>query len=189
MNKISFPAFEERLYLRAGDTTGILRYRRSALVSGILFSLLFAGAWFALRTDGVQVLPEPVLETVLALYAVMTCLAVMNFSRPLEAYRSILRKIGRRLAERTGTALPPEAEDEPGDRRNLLILTGFYLAVLAALMLRVLPGFVILPATVLFLLLTALLKCRAADRILEAKKACVETGTKLRELTWPDGGK
>lgn len=158
--------FEERLLALAHSERAILRYRRSTILNAVMFSLLFTGAAVALQAGQKPMGFHVALAGALAVYGLFSCSAVLNFQRALNAYRSILEKF---TGERE-THFP-----ENRDRVNMILLTVFFWCLLLAILLLPLPHKLYLADGVLifFLALSAVIKCRFADYVMEYKKRCL----------------
>ncbi len=173
MRKIEFTAQEERLLASAKSVQAWERYKRSSLATGILFTLLFAGAVFA-AGSGTEF--SGTLAGVLAIYGVMTCIRVLHLRRMLTAYGSILHKIHVRLTEITGKNAEEISASDNGLAGNMILLTAFFVLLQLALYLLSVPYklWLVSASVAFFLLLTAVIKCRYAGRIMELMELCTE---------------
>lgn len=198
MNKISFTPFEERLYTLASSTREIERYKRGAAVTACVFSFLFLLTVYSLESGNAHAAYGPLFALILSAYALMTCFSTLNFARALRTYRSILRKLASRLAERTGDDSYRKTAAETDDacapelplRKAMILLTVFFIGVLWALCVLPLASkiWAAAAAVVFFLLLSARIKWLYANLVIAYKKQCFDLGSELKEKTWPSSG-
>ncbi len=162
MKEYGLTEFEERLFVAAGTTERIRRFKRSSLISTILFSGVFAALAVCTKLNWL-------IAAVLAVYALINLTEVRRFAAVIASYSALLEKIsGRTAPENVGGAL----------RKNALLLTVFYIILLAVLFLH-LPAYASIGtgiATIGLLWLYLRLKLTAANTIIAYKNEICEVG-------------
>ncbi len=163
MKEYDLTDFEERLFIAAGTTEKIRRFKRSSTVSTILFSGIFAALALLVHLNWI-------IAVVLGIYAVINLMEVRRFAMVITSYRSLAAKIKKSDAD--------DDRVEQALRKNSLLLAVFYIVLLAVLFLLC-PAYASAGtgvATVTLLWLFLRLKLAAANTIIAYKNEIVEAG-------------
>lgn len=165
--QIELTNIEKRLLVLAKSDTSILRYRKSMTINSVLYAVLFATAVYTIDWSQRTTTLYYIIAGVLAVYSLLSGMAVINFQRALNTYRSLLSKL-------TGETITECPEKQPGT--NMVLLTLFFLAMLLAIVILPLTHkhFYMAGAFAFFMLLSAAIKYRYAGILLDYRHRCAE---------------
>lgn len=166
-NQTELTNIEKRLLELAKNDTTILRYRKSMVINSVLYAILFATAVYTIDWSQRTTTLYYIIAGVLAVYSLLSGMAVINFQRALNTYRSLLGKL-------TGEAITESQEKQSGT--NMFLLTLFFWAMLLAIVILPLTykHFYMAGAFAFFMLLSAAVKYRYATILLEYRHRCAE---------------
>lgn len=167
--------FEERLFISCGTSVKIKRFKRSAIMTSGMFALLFCALSFTMQITWL-------IGIVLAVFSLFNLAEIRRFAAIIAAYRSLISKL-------TDGKITGDPAIETSLARNAMLLTMFYIALLAALFL-IDPPFTSPAsgmATVFFILLMLRLKLVAANCIEASKTEAFEEGKK-RQARFTENG-
>lgn len=92
MDRIEFTPQEEKALGRSGDFGVVLRYRRAAAATAILFLLLFIGLTAATRN-------VYIVAVCAALYVIVTLAEKLAYANAVFAYKCVIVKLAKRIQE------------------------------------------------------------------------------------------
>ncbi|MBR2428261.1 MAG: hypothetical protein IKB16_16115 [Lentisphaeria bacterium] len=167
MSKDKLNDFERRLLEHVRTDGDVIRYRRTAIKNSIFYSILFAMAVKMMDGKAFDTKMCSMIAGILAVYSLLSCMAVVNFQRALNAYRSILEKL-------SGT--PVEECPEKQSKINMILLTVFFWCILLAIILLDLSGkqYYLAGGFAFFMLLSAGIKYRYAGIVIDYKHRCAK---------------
>ncbi len=186
MDELQLTPAEERLYISCSNESRIKRHRQKTVLVTVLYAIVFAMLTMVMPISPVFGL---IIAILMIVYAFIVTLELRHTANLIFCYRSLVRKLLTRLKEKG--ADPDLYEKRLADNedssfefrlaRFATILALTYAAVLACMQVF-LPAFANRatgPVTVLFVILAALLKIQALNRIRALKKVAFSTGKLL----------
>ena len=186
MDQLQLTPAEERLYVACSNESRIKRYRQKTVLITVLYAIAFA-----MLTMVMPVSPRfgLIIAILLIVYAFIVTIELRHTANLIFCYRSLIRKLLTRLKEKG--ADPDLYEKRLADNedssfefrlaRLATIVSLLYAAALACLQVF-LPKYANQatgPVTVLFVILVAVLKIRAINKIQAMKKIAFSTGRTL----------